>query len=70
MKFTKQKKIRECYLKDIRKPVTGKFLWLPLTIDGETRWLERANILYAAEPRTTLFGSRYYTWKAWEFLNK
>ncbi len=24
----------------------SKFLWLPVTIEGETRWLEKANIVY------------------------
>lgn len=28
---------------------TNKFLWFPVTINGETRWLERTKILWRVE---------------------
>ena len=35
MRFTKQRELQEKYLANERKLVQ-KFLWFPLTIDGET----------------------------------
>ena len=45
MRFTKEKEMKDGYWNNIRKNKT-KFLWLPVTIDGETRWLEIAIIEY------------------------
>jgi len=50
--------------------ITTKFLWLPVTIENERRWLERATIKYVwtdtMDPTT---GGHLY-WRADEFLNK
>ena len=43
MRFTKEKEMIEAYWKSTRKTKT-KFLWWPVTIKGETRWLEIATI--------------------------
>ena len=69
MRFTKQKELREAYIYHNKKTQT-KFLWLPLTIDGETRWLETATIEYVVTYSTNLIldGSSYY-WKPWRFID-
>lgn len=70
MRFTKQKKLREAYLSFKKKGVT-KFLWFPLSIDGEIRWLETATIEYKVVKKTNSFLlGYYYDWKAIEFINK
>ncbi len=45
MRFGKPKR-RPC---DREERTFEVFLWLPMTIDGETRWLESARILYCYE---------------------
>lgn len=70
MRFTKQKELREAYLNHNKKTKT-KFLWLPLTIDGETRWLEKATIEYVVTYNTNLTSDgRNYYWVPWRFINK
>jgi hypothetical protein len=70
MRFTKEKEMKEACIKNTRK-YKQKFLWLPLTIDGETRWLEEAHIVYRVNwDRCTLSDSKYYYWEACEFVNK
>lgn len=65
--------------KDI--PVIGetdvkiKFLWVPLTIKGETRWLEKSTILYKfmeVEDGFDMLGHTLYKlkWVPIEFINK
>lgn len=69
MRFTKQKELREAYLNYNKKTQT-KFLWLPLTIDGETRWLETATIEYAVTYSTNLIlDGRNYYWVPWRFID-
>ena len=70
MRFTREKELIECYYNSTPKIVHNRFLWFPLTIDGETRWLEEATILYRVRVEDGLFFGKYYYWKAWEFLNK
>lgn len=70
MRFTnKQVLLKEAYIKNtiISKQ---KFLWLPITINGETRWLEKAHIKYKVTliPSYTIENSYY--WEAIEFVNK
>ena len=69
MRFIKEKELRNLYSKGIRKTVT-KFLWFPLTIDGETRWLETATIEYRVNWEHDLFNSKNYYWEAWNFINE
>ena len=68
MRFTKEKELIEAYLNSTRKQKT-RFLWLPVTIDGETRWLETATIEYKVKKSDTLCGIEY-SWKPWQFINK
>ena len=69
MRFTKQKELREAYLNYNKKTQT-KFLWLPLTIDGETRWLETATIEYTVTYSTNLIlDGRNYYWEPWRFID-
>lgn len=41
----------------------SKFLFLPKTIDGETRWLERAKIFQQYRPDVDSAGSIEYSWQ-------
>lgn len=68
MRFTKEKELIEAYLNFTKKQKT-RFLWLPVTIDGETRWLETATIEYKVKKSDTLCGIKY-SWEPWEFINK
>lgn len=68
MRFTKEKELIEAYFNFTKKQKT-KFLWLPVTIYGETRWLETATIGYKVKKNDTLFGIEY-SWEPWEFINK
>ena len=44
--------------------IIPKFLWLPMTLDGETRWLERADVIYRyVEICNYADLSVYYDWK-------
>lgn len=69
MRFTKKKELIDAYLNDDAKVVV-KFLWLPLTIKGETRWLEKAEVKYKVDwEHVFLSRERDYFWKAVQFLN-
>lgn len=50
--------------------VTTKFLWFPVRVEMERRWLETATIkyVYTDTMDPTTGGHKY--WKATEFLNK
>lgn len=69
MRFTKRKQLRLDYIYDTKKYIT-KFLWWPITIDGETRWLETAHILYKVKSSEDIFCNKYYYWTPWQFINK
>lgn len=69
MRFTKNKKLKIAYTESFTK-YKQKFLWFPLTINGETRWLEKAHIAYRVNWKYDLFCNKYYYWEALEFLNK
>lgn len=69
MRFTKEKRLREAYYNNSIKYVQ-KFLWWPMTIDGETRWLETADILYRVQQDKDLFFDYYYYWEPQQFINK
>ena len=69
MRFLKEKKLIEAYYNNSTK-WEQKFLWWPLTIDGETRWLETAYILYRVRQSEDLFCNKYYYWSPIEFTNK
>ena len=69
MRFTKEKELRDNYIKSTRKTKT-KFLWLPLTIYGETRWLETATIEYRVEYEDGLMSGRNYYWKPFNFIDE
>lgn len=69
MRFKKEAYLRKCYLNNTKKTET-KFLWWPVKIDGETRWLERATIEYKVETDMDIFLDRFYYWKPWRFINE
>jgi hypothetical protein len=54
MRFTREKEMKEACIKNTRE-YKQKFLWFPLTIDGETRWLEEAHIVYRVNWEYSLF---------------
>ena len=70
MRFTKQKELKQAYYTGSKKEVIQRFLWFPLTIDGETRWLEEATYLCRVDYEDGVLFGRHYYWKPWEFLNK
>jgi hypothetical protein len=68
MRFTKEKEMRKNYWNSTSK-IKEKFLWWPITIDGETRWLEKATIEYRVDYNEDLFCNRYYYWKPYNFID-
>ena len=70
MRFTQKKELLEAYFNDDKKTKT-KFLWWPMTISGETRWLETAEIVYVVRKELNFFlDDYYYYWSPREFINK
>jgi hypothetical protein len=69
MRFTKEKQLREDYINSTRKTKT-KFLWLPITIYGETRWLETATMEYRVTYEDGLLSGRNYYWEPSNFIDK
>jgi hypothetical protein len=69
MRFTKERDLMEDYYNNTKKG-KNKFLWLPMTIRGETRWLETADILYVVKREDTVFFGICYYWTPHEFINK
>ena len=67
MRFTRKKKLMDAYYSSDDKDI-HKFLWFPVTIDGETRWLEQASIRYKVKQESGMF-DKYYYWYPWQFLN-
>lgn len=59
MRFTRKKKLIDAYFNGDTKDI-HKFLWFPVTIDGETRWLEDAHIKYKVKQERGLFDKYYY----------
>lgn len=71
MRFTAQKELKKAYTTGLKdKKLIQRFLWFPVTIDGETRWLEEATYLCKVDYTDGVFFGRYYYWKPWEFCNK
>jgi hypothetical protein len=73
MRFTKRKQMKEGYWKGFRKTKT-KFLWWPITIDDETRWLEIATIEYGIDyeidyDSVCVSNNTYYYWKPFKFID-
>lgn len=69
MRFTKEKQLRDDYIKSTRKTKT-KFLWLPITIHGETRWLETATIEYRVNYGYDVLVEKYYYWEPFNFIDE
>lgn len=71
MRFTKKKDMMNKYYSNARKTET-KFLWWPVTIDNETRWLETATIEYrvAVNSGYGLIPNEYYYWQPLSFINE
>lgn len=69
MRLTKEKELRLAYFNNNRK-YKQIFLWFPLTIDGETRWLEEAQIVYRVRKKYDVWNNPYFYWEAWQFVNK
>jgi len=68
MRFTKEKELIKAYFNFTKKQKT-KFLWLPVTIDGETRWLETATIEYKVKQGENIYCNNKYCWTPWRFIN-
>lgn len=45
------------------------FLWWPVTIDGETRWLERAVWREVREARNDVHGGEFRMWSRAEWID-
>jgi hypothetical protein len=69
MRFTKEKEMIKAYWSNGRKYKT-KDLWWPVTIDGETRWLETATIEYKVSRSSNLvLDGYYYFWEPFRFID-
>ena len=69
MRFTTEKELIKAYFNNTKK-FKNKYLWFPMTIIGETRWLETADILYTVKKENTLFFGICYYWAPRQFINK
>jgi hypothetical protein len=70
MRFTKKKQLINDYVND-RRTIVTKFLFFPLELQGETRWLEMAEIEYKVVKKTEfILDTTYYKWIPFKFLNK
>jgi len=69
MRFTKEKENWiDAYWNNKRK-IKTKFLWWPITINGETRWLETATIEYGVGYDYDLLAGKYYYWAPLNFID-
>jgi hypothetical protein len=68
MRFTKNKELIKDFYNGKRKRVK-KFLWFPVTIKGETRWLETATIEMKVKAELNIFLVWVYYWAPWEFID-
>jgi hypothetical protein len=68
MRFTKKKEMMDAYWSSKLK-IKTRFLWLPVTIKGETRWLEKATIEYRVDWERDLVDDKYYFWKPINFID-
>lgn len=48
--------------------ITHKFLWWPVEINGETRWLEKTKIRWKIRFVRSTFRN-YHEWDAWAFID-
>jgi hypothetical protein len=48
---------------------TNKFLWFPMELNGEVRWLCKAKIQWKIQSDKDLFNKTYYFWEAYNFKN-
>lgn len=55
----KQQELSEKFRTDYEETIT-KYLWLPLRINGEWRWLEECTVERMPWIRETIFGNRYF----------
>ena len=69
MRFTKEKELMQAYWDDTKR-IKTKFLWWPMTIDGETRWLETTEVMYKVRSGEDIFCNRYYYWSPMKFMNE
>jgi hypothetical protein len=68
MRFTKKKEMMDAYWSSKPK-IKDKFLWFPVTINGETRWLEKATIEYRVDWERDFVDDKYYFWKPINFID-
>lgn len=70
MRFTRKKQLVEDYWDDTER-IKTKFLWWPMTINNETRWLETAEVMYKVKKENTIIlPDTYYYWAPMKFINK
>lgn len=70
MRWYTKKKLQREYLSGVVKQ-KSKFLWFPVTINKETRWLEKVTIEYKVdyELESWATDNRKYFWKPIRFVN-
>lgn len=49
---------------------TDNFLWLPVEIDGEVRWLIKAKVRWRVVNLPDWVGDYYFSWQAKEFIDQ
>jgi len=69
MRFTKEKQLKDAYWSGTKRTKT-KFLWWPMTIDGETRWLETAKVMYKVKRSEDILWNAHYYWAPMKFINE
>lgn len=58
MLLNNQKRLRELS-KANKKEIVSRFLWVPLMIDGDLRWLQKVTVKRMVWIRPSLFGVKY-----------
>jgi len=69
MRFTRQKEMRDAYHQK-REVIKTGFLWFPLTLNLETRWLEKAEVVYKVAWGLNYKGDEVFYWEPVKFNNK
>lgn len=56
--------------KDGGSTFTDSFLWLPIEINGETRWFEKCKVQWEVRHRKDVLCNNVYEWIATKFIDK
>ena len=67
MIFKKQKELSDKFRNVNYEEEVTKFLWVPIMIDGDVRWLRKIKMRKIPWAKSSIFGTRFF-WLYIEFL--